>query len=254
MPNREIVSLAPQDIRRIARTIFRLRQMRGHTFFQEKPDGLDIAFIQEKMQDAEKLGSAAATAIIGLVQEEPAEPHRTRWDKTLERFGRKYRGFPQYHRGHQTTGESANTIGSDYLGALQRQWKEKTRYLLRINLGSALQPDDLLDPNLGVIAPLSTDYLLLAVIQQYLATNVSSSAFHLKPAFVETGLGCKAEIPEVVLPQTNDGKRIFENCTRVAILLDGVGFYTQPALIRALRQIYPDKIVYHEYALLRQKT
>ncbi|MEK7551129.1 MAG: hypothetical protein AAB532_00830 [Patescibacteria group bacterium] len=158
---------------------------------------------------------------------------RERWLDTLSDFSNTYTHLSPLSGNHDSLGNASYWV-LDHAFNVDRDPNYITwELLIHNNGGNALDVSDLIDRKTGVVAPLSSDYLIAAIFRGYLDQN-QGRTFDL----YSIALGINHGI--TVLDAS-----VFLGGNEFAIYIDGVGDgQTAQATYDSLQKMLPDKTIY----------
>ena len=209
-----------------------LRKIRG-SIRDSLVDRKEADFPQKALNDAQAVGEAAADALVNkLTHPLPG---------VIAKIWPKYASSEPF-----STHQRAETRVVDKILKIpyfiQRQWRTNCCSLLRdMNELPGLLPEELLNGELGIYSPLSSDYLTLAVYRDCLSRYVSSEVFQLKPAYT-SGPTISGDL--ALLPTDKNGQLPFQSCSKIGSLLDTAGLNTKPKLDRAILLAHPNQTAF----------
>lgn len=195
---------------------------------------------QEALSHAEELANAAGDFFAAKISKTTQEnTELEKWQDLLSDAGRYYRlyGAITYARtslievvGYSIIGRLRNVhIDPNYM----LQWD-----LLENNNLGADSIEKLVTQDIGVISPLSGDYLMASIYSSYLKRTRGKS-------FPTRAAALSKDLSVIVLPISADGNVPFEDKSTIGIYIDTTETgETARALFRKLQETYPQKTVH----------
>lgn len=193
--------------------------------------------------DAEKLANTAAYFFaLKISKTASGDREKQEWQDTLSDTNKKY-GKLSPTTYARTTKQDVTVSLVGHLRHLSIDPSYMLKWdLLQANHLGAQTIEQLVDGTIGVISPLSGDYLLANTYSKYLEL-LKKKKFPVKPA------ACSSDLTFIVLPVDSEGKNIFGHLSQIGIYLDAVDTgNTGKALYQFLKQVYPTHIVHEPIA------
>ncbi|HLC75685.1 MAG TPA: hypothetical protein VJB82_01005 [Candidatus Peribacterales bacterium] len=235
-------------------TMLRLRRMRSAATMHSwsigvlaKKFGLRLRGIiepehsqQESLSDAQKLADAAADFFAARISKTSAGKQEfQKWQDLLSDAQRQYRlyAITTYARS-----KLVDAVGQTVIGRLRNLHIDPDHmmnwdFTEGNNLGIE-STDELLEKNIGIVSPLSGDYLSASTYQAYLR-RTKGKTFPLTPAAMS------GDLSHIVLLQGEDGSLPFADKDEIGFFLDATETgNTGRALASHMSHLYPEKIVH----------
>lgn len=232
---RQIEDESPIDLARTigVDAIRAMRRMRGAAVDADYREATDEQMFGI-LADAEALGSTAVSRITDLVS--GVDITLEDWSKLLRDQQEKYKGHRPVALSPVSTELVGNLLAANCRNLIEGRRDTLERQLLEVNGLKHLTASYFLNDGLGVLAPLSSDYLFVALYREYVKRNTSSGCFVVKPVIT----GVKREM--LVMPTDTQGKPFFSDHEEVVGLIDmGDMGDTRRALAGIVEVHYPDK-------------
>jgi hypothetical protein len=199
------------------------------------PESLDR---QSLLVEAEMLAIAGGDYLAAFAGKNQEHFFREKWFDTVSDFARVYGNLNPLSVNEVPLTESSYWV-LDHAFNLALDPNYLTwELLIHNNMGDSSDVKDLLDKNTGVVAPLSSDYLIAAIFRGYLEQN-EGRAFRLHPMAIAVNGGIS-----VLADRTLD-------LPEVAIYIDAIGNgQTAEIAYGLLQRIFPDKTIHKPNMLL----
>ncbi len=244
-----------QELDDITNTISQLRRIRtASTIGLEKESNKISSFLnriyrpvevpspeerQLRLQDSEQLGIAAADFFVARVAQTSNGMHeREKWKDTLSDVTSTYKQYPAttYAR-TATTAVAVSTL--QHLRYLSIDPSYLVNWdLFQLNNVGSRNTNELFSGKVGIISPLSGDYLMACTYRSYF-DKTKGKIIQLKPA------AGSLHLQEIVLPMNPDESNAFENLPEIAIYLDVFKTgNTGRALLNSLHEAYPHHLIH----------
>lgn len=204
------------------------------------PESVNTAKSREVILfDAERLGATAGSFFAArLSGNSSGDLEFEEWQDTLSDVQKEYRKYKDST--YAKTG-MLEVVGNSVIGRL-RNLSIDPNYMLRWdltlnnNLG-ARNVNELIQKNMGVMSPLSGDYIMSCTYSSYLERMLGRT-FPTKPAALSSDLRL------VVLPKDKEGKEVFELVPEIGIYIDTTDTgNTGRVLFQAVKEAYPNQRV-----------
>ena len=235
-------------------TMLRLRRMRSSATMRgwsigvlAKKFGLRLQGIiepehspQESLSDARQLADAAADFFATRISRTSnAKQEFQKWQDLLSDAQKQYRLYAvtTYARSKLVDAVAQTVIGRLRNLHIDPDYMMNWDCTVGNNLGIE-STNELLERNIGVVSPLSGDYLSASTYQSYLR-RTKGRTFPLTPAAMS------GDLSHVVLLQGEDGSLPFADKDEIGFFLDATETgNTGRALASHMSQLYPEKIVH----------
>jgi hypothetical protein len=206
------------------------------TFFNNaetiNPKNKDLVLL-----DAEKLGTTMADFVASrLTNTSDGKKELEEWQDTLSSMKSEYKQYKV------STYSKTNIIGATIALRL-RNLKSNPNIMLNWdltinnNLGAG-SIDELIEKDIGIISPLSTDYLIVTSYSSYLM-RARDRSFMVKPAALNQ------DLTKAALPKESGGNRFFEKYKEIGVFIDTTNTgKTGERLYNSVKKEYQDKVVY----------
>lgn len=195
---------------------------------------------QQPLQDAEVLAQTTAAFLVARINRNSyTEEYVALLERLLEAKN-KYGKEKKSSYSGISTAESTERIAANLLYLSIDPRYVMNWHLTHYNNVGYSNLDEFLRHDIGVFSPLASDYLTAVLYQKYLQES-SSRSFSIKPA------AASSKLRGVVLPVSKDGKSTYKDKPEIAVFLDIItSGSTGEAVLKAIRQNYPDKTI-HEF-------
>ena len=235
-------------------TIHRLRKMRSAVVTPESsiPLRLKKAFNhllggqekiylpQEVLEQAKELADAASDFFAAkLSRTNQRNKEFEKWHDLLSAADRQYHlyGITTYARS-----SLRDVVGNSLIGRMRHVYIDPDYMLnwdlLKNNHLGASSIEKLIEQDLGVISPLSGDYLMASFYSSYLRRTRGKS-------FSAHAAALSSDLSKVVLPVNASGKPAFKEKSAIGIYIDTTATgNTAQALFTAIQAVYSGKKVY----------
>ncbi len=195
---------------------------------------------QEALLHAEELADASGDFFAAkLSKTTHGNTEFQRWQDLLSDAGRQYSLYGTTTYARTSLGE---VVGNSIIGRL-RNVHIDTKYMLQWdllennNLG-ADSIEELINQDIGVISPLSGDYLMASVYSSYLRRTMGKS-------FPTHASALSRDLSKIVLPVNADGHLPFEDKPAIGIYIDTTQTGdTARALFGMIQESYPQKTIH----------
>jgi hypothetical protein len=223
------------DFRRVKDAVDLTRRMRSAGLSSGTGLGEERADVNKVFHDAEKLVHTSADLVLSYVSNLPSDTQRVALDKTLDENWQEYEEYPPYHKAQTSVEDSADNIMKD-VNRLKDDWREAMSFFDNGVSGMYLSGEEILTQNIGIVAPLSTDYHRAVVYKKYVEEIVGRPTFDLAPVVVDP------IHDRVIFPEENT-HIIFEDKPNIGVYIDISGYGdTLWTLKKAFRERYGRKI------------
>ncbi len=195
---------------------------------------------QEALLHAEELADAAGNFFAAkLSKTTQGNTEFQKWQDLLSDAGRQYNLYGTTTYARTSLGE---VVGNSIIGRLRNvhidpkymmQWD-----LLENNNLGADSIEKLVNQDIGVISPLSGDYLMASVYSSYLRCTIGKS-------FPTHAAALSRDLSKIVLPINADGHLPFEDKPAIGLYIDTTQTGdTARVLFRVVQEMYPQKTIH----------
>jgi len=228
-----------KDPRRVRHALELTRRMHSAALSVPESDTEGGTKRQAILDHAEQLTVVTAKLIVAPIAGSSQQEARDRFATTIGELNSRYNGFPQYSHSEARARKSVNKLLADAQG-LNRDWETfvTNHYANRNEIPIPLAT--LLSSGVGIIAPLTTDFVRSTLHRVFINEIArSSGCFDLKPAAVNARRGY------VVLPKKPDGEPSFRDKGIIGIFVDDRNTgSTARVVFEAVKSEYHTKTVY----------
>ncbi len=177
------VELSNKDTQRIEETLLVSRRMRNAAFYSlEGDEAIDPLF------DAEQLITTSSQLVIAPKSQLEAAKTRDRLDRELEFMQERYDSYPPLAKKNLPPDISAMVM-LDSVDSFDRDWAIAVQSFYNNGNEITIFGDDLLNPNVGILSPLSTDYHTAMIHSRYLRDVVGRPSFDVSPVAIHPDSG-----------------------------------------------------------------
>lgn len=240
----------PSEITPLERSVYCLRQIRGSIFpWIASPNPTIDA--QTAIKNAEILGIAAVGYLIDEINNYPLIKPDQNFEQTLAHVEKQYKGYiplvtssisgifaPKDVSIQIETQLNAYKFLARQSDPAQHQWLwDMLKHENNVRLMPGL---NIFNERLGIVAPLSSDYLYAALLQRFIQRHTSLPSFQLKPVILSPALDLDA------LQGDDQEDNVFANSIDEIAIWTGldVSLRTRRAMSIAVRNMYGDKPVH----------
>lgn len=207
------------------------------------PESVNTAKSREVILfDAERLGATAGNFFAARLSDTSSgNLELEEWQDTLSDVRKQYKKYKESTHTKYTKTETLEVVRKTMpyrfrLLSIDPDYMLRWDLTLNNNLG-AENADQLINNDIGVISPLSTDYIMSCTYSSYLQ-KTQDRTFLTKPAALSSDLRL------VVLPKDKEGREVFELVPEIGIYIDTtVTGNTGRLLFQAVKEAYPNQRV-----------
>ncbi|MFA5933234.1 MAG: hypothetical protein WCV81_03135 [Microgenomates group bacterium] len=230
-----------------SRTLKVLRKIRG-SVFRENTAPNKVIKADLALSDAEKLGQATARYLIDPLITGDDSVQQNDLVSILDNLELKYNPYWALScYGSFSPSTFKSSLGAR-LDLFRINLKDKDTSdnakvwsMLMCSCNKARMPDlDIFSSDLGIISPLSTDYLYTALLERFITVYTDYDCFKLKPLIIDKG---RSVNPKEILKQKDE--QFSRNIKEIAIWTDiDSSLDTRRAATQAARILYPGKHIH----------
>lgn len=240
MPFNPEFTVSKEDKQKIIQTLTVMRKMRGAA--DEESVYNREGRVQAILSDAETLGQLASQAMIDLLSPHP-KTASDQWEKYLNNFKKEYGGYNICQSVQKTYENPAEHLSllltlMNY-GDTPTLRKILKNRLLEENWLGISSLDYLFSDQIGVLAPLSTDYLYAMVSREFISRHLSPQCFRLRAVILGRALNL------VAMPLDEDKTPAFKDVKELMVMTDlNVSHRTRSAVLNGAKAYYPTHFIH----------